>query len=157
MFVGCQRWRETPVKHQVSHSAPMNGQWLSINLASQLVSQPEPTTMSISKQFDPSSWLIHQHDLICNPDRFPEGKRVEFKEEVCCKILNLRQPLTNNAKCCLEHSRWVMVLMSGLWWLIYFVDGLFISHVFEEVSSSDAAAQSCTSPSASWPRRVMRT
>lgn len=30
-----------PPKHQASHTAPMNGQWLSINLPSQLVSLPE--------------------------------------------------------------------------------------------------------------------
>lgn len=42
VFVGC--WGsggKTRAKHQVSHSVPMNGQWLSINLACQLVSRPE--------------------------------------------------------------------------------------------------------------------
>lgn len=41
-FAGCRRWRGggTPAKHQVSQSAPMNGQWPSINLPCQLVSRP---------------------------------------------------------------------------------------------------------------------
>lgn len=128
----------------------------------------KPTTMSISKQFDPFSWLIHQPDLICNPDWFSEEMRVGFKEENGCKILNLSEPMTSSPKYCLEHSRWAMVFISGPWWLIYLVDGLFISQPgqtctwvaggkFRGVLFSSAVAQPCTSPSASWPRWVIRT
>lgn len=128
----------------------------------------KPTTMSISKQFDPFSWLIHQTDLICNPDWFPEERRVGFKEDDGWKILNLREPMTSNPKYCLEHSRWAMVFISVPWWLIYLVDGLFISQSeqtciwvaggkFRGVLFSGAVAQPCTSPSANWPRRVIRT
>lgn len=66
----------------------------------------KPTTMSISKQFDPFSGLIHQPDLICNPDWFPKERRLGFK------ILNLREPMTSGPKYCLEHSRWAMVFIS---------------------------------------------
>lgn len=55
----------------------------------------KPTTMLISKQFDPLSRLIHQPDLICNPDWFPGERRVGFKGEDGCKILNL----TNDQSC----------------------------------------------------------
>lgn len=37
---------------------------------------PKPTTMSILRQFDPFSWLIHQPDLICKPPLFLKGRRV---------------------------------------------------------------------------------
>lgn len=85
------------------------------------------TTMSISKQFDPFSWLIYQPGLICNLDWFPEEKRVGFNGEDGYKILNLREPMTSSPKYCSEHSRWAMVFISVAWWLIYFLDGLFIS------------------------------
>lgn len=80
----------------------------------------KPTTMSISKQFDPFSWLIHQLDLICNPDWCPEETSAGFKRQNECKILNLREPMTNNPKYCLEHREWALSqyhLFS--WWIVY--------------------------------------
>lgn len=75
------------------------------------------TTMSISKQFDPFSWLIYQPGLICNLGWFPEERRVGFKGEDGCKILNLREMMTSSSKYCLEHSSMVAHLFS--WWIVY--------------------------------------
>lgn len=168
VFVGCRRWRETLANIRCHTLRQwMDNGYPSIFHAS-LSRGLKPTTMSISKQFDPFSWLIHQPDLICNPDWFPEESRVGFKGEEWCKILNLREPTTSCPKYCSEHSRWAMVFISVPWWLIYLVDGLFISQPeqtciwvaggkFRGVLFSGAVAQPCTSPSASWPRRVIRT
>lgn len=68
----------------------------------------------------------------------------------------------------LEHSRWAMVFISVPWWLIYLVDRLFITQPiqtciwvawgkFRGVLLSGSVAQPCTSPSANWPHRVIRT
>lgn len=127
----------------------------------------KPTTMSISKQFDSFSWLIHQPDLICNPDRVPEQSRVGFKGGDGCKILNLREtkwpPVRNIAGSTVGEQRSLSQR------LIYLLDGLFISQPgqtvcvwvaggkFRGVLFSAAVAQPCTSPSAKWPRRVIGT
>lgn len=50
----------------------------------------KPTTMSVSEQLYASSWLIHQPDLICNPDWWPEERGVGFKGEDSFKIWNLK-------------------------------------------------------------------
>lgn len=95
-------------------------------------------------------------------------KRVGFKGKDEGKILNLREPMTTSPKYCLEHSRWAMSFISVPRWLIYLVDGLFISQPkqtcmcvaagkFRGVLFSCAVEQPCTSPSASWPHWVIRT
>lgn len=95
-------------------------------------------------------------------------KRVGFKGKDEGKILNLREPMTTSPKYCLEHSRWAMSFISVPLWLIYLVDGLFISQLkqtcmwvaagkFRGVLFSCAVEQACTSPSASWPHWVIRT
>lgn len=166
VFVGCWRWRETPAKHQVSHSAPMNGQWLSINLPCQLVSQPA-TNYNVHLKAIWSLQLTHSSAWPHLQPRLKEFPK-ERPGEDGFKILNLREPMTSSAKYCLEHSRWVMVFISVPWWLIYLVDGLFISQPrqtcvwvaggkFGGILSCAVVAQPCSSPSASWPRRVIRT
>lgn len=169
VFVRRWRWRETPANIRCHTQRQwMDNGYPSIFHAS-LSRGLKPTTMSISKQFDPLSWLIHQPDLICNPDRFPKERRVGFNGEDGCEILNFREPTTSRPKYCSEHSRWAMVFISVPLWLIYLVDGLFISQPEQTcvwvaggkfrgvLLGGSAVAQPCTSPSANWPRRVIRT
>lgn len=136
-FAGCRRWwwGGGPRPNIRCHS---QRQWMdnghpSIFHAS-LSHGLEPTTMSISKQFDPFSWLIHQPDLICNPDRFPEESRVGFRgEDEHKNIESEGEPMTSGPKYCSEHSRWAMVFISVPRWLIYFIDGLFISQPWTDM------------------------
>lgn len=135
-FAGCRRWRGGGPRPNIRcHS---QRQWMdnghpSIFHAS-LSHGLEPTTMSISKQFDPFSWLIHQPDLICNPDRFPKESRVGFRgEDERKNIESEGEPMTGGPKYCSERSRWAMVFISVPRWLIYFIDGLFISQPWTDM------------------------
>lgn len=170
-FAGCRRWRGGGPRPNIRcHS---QRQWMdnghpSIFHAS-LSHGLEPTTMSISKQFDPFSWLIHQPDLICNPDRFPKESRVGFRGEDERKNIESegnQWPAVQNIARSAVGERWSLSQYHG-GSFISLMDCLSVSPEqtciwvaggkFGGVLFSGAVAQACTSPSANWPRRVIRT
>lgn len=70
VFVGCWRWGGWRLGPNIR--CPTQYQWMDNGYPSilhvSLSHGLKPTTMSISKQFDPLSWLIHQPSLIYNLD-----------------------------------------------------------------------------------------
>lgn len=94
---GVRGGRRAPSKHQVSHSVPMNGQWLSINLPCQLVSRHEPNPSVHLKAIwsiqltHSSAWAHLQSGQVW----WREERWIPRRE---CEILNLRKPMTTSPK-----------------------------------------------------------
>lgn len=87
LSAGCWRWRRRPPPSPPHHPCPPPNikchtlrQWMDNGYPSIfracLSGRPKPTTMSILRQFDPFSWVIHQPDLICKPPLFGKGRIV---------------------------------------------------------------------------------
>ena len=147
----------------------MNGQWLSINL-------PMPACLMAWNQLQcpPQSNLIPSADPFISLTSFAiqtgflKSAKFHSKKRKSAKywIWGNQWPLVQNIARSTVGEWWSQY--QSQWWLIYSVDGLFISHLqqtcmwvaggkFRGVLRSGAVAQPWTSPSANWPRRVIRT
>ena len=160
---------ETPSKHQVSQSAPMNGQWPSINLPCQLVSRPG-TNYNVHLKAIWSLQLTHSSawpHLQSGPVSWREQSWIQGRGWVQnIEFEGNQWPAVQNIARSTVGERWSLSRYHG-GSFISLMDCLSVSPEqtciwvaggkFRGVLFSGAVAQACTSPSASWPRRVIRT